>query len=314
MIDFTPEVSVIIPTFDRIQEIVFAIESVLKQNYLDFEVIVVDDASNVDIELFCRKKINDPRVRYIRMNKNGGAPAARNAGINKARGKYIAFLDSDDTWLPDKLAIQLTALKQAQEDILVSYTGYYQKTAQSLRSYLPSPTNNWYKKSLSHFDLSMGSTFLGKRIVFEKIGLLDEDLRRYEDPDWIIRYTKKYNFLLVNQPLTTVNLSSKSNPEIQETALKLFLEKRSLDMDVFGKQFGNKIRAIRWKEVAASYFLSGNPNKAKSLFLKSLSIYSYPQKPFGDYLMFIDSILGTNLFNSARKLKRRLIYVNKTNE
>lgn len=100
------KVSVILPTFNRSRSLGSAIMSVLTQSVKDLELIVVDDASSEDIEGLVRN-IEDRRIKFIRRETNGGAAAARNTGLAEASGEYIAFQDSDDLWLPDKLAKQL---------------------------------------------------------------------------------------------------------------------------------------------------------------------------------------------------------------
>ncbi len=101
-----PTVSVIIPTYNRANLVSRAIKSVLNQTYQDFEIIVVDDCSEDNTEEIV-KSFNDSRIRYIKHKKNKGGSAARNTGIKRARGKYIAFLDDDDEWLPSKLEKQI---------------------------------------------------------------------------------------------------------------------------------------------------------------------------------------------------------------
>ncbi|WP_112662152.1 glycosyltransferase family 2 protein [Microvirga flavescens] len=100
------KVSVILPTFNRSHSIVAACTSVLTQSFRDLELIVVDDGSREDVETPVRA-IGDNRVRYVRRPVNGGAAAARNTGLAEAKGEFIAFQDSDDLWLPNKLQMQL---------------------------------------------------------------------------------------------------------------------------------------------------------------------------------------------------------------
>ena len=102
-------VSVILPTYNRSHSLTAAMNSVLMQSYSDLELIVVDDASSEDIEAVV-SSIGDHRVRYVRRPRNGGAGAARNTGLAHAKGDYIAFQDSDDIWLPQKLAKQVELL------------------------------------------------------------------------------------------------------------------------------------------------------------------------------------------------------------
>lgn len=110
------KVSVILPTFNRLETLSRACESVLNQSFRDLELIVVDDASSEDISAVVRE-LGDERVRYVRRQNNGGASAARNTGLQEARGAYIAFQDSDDMWLPGKLARQLDLFDTLPGDV-----------------------------------------------------------------------------------------------------------------------------------------------------------------------------------------------------
>ena len=114
-------VSVVIPNFNGERFVERTLQSVLRQTYQRFEIIVADDcstdASPALIEAYCEK---DPRIRLIRLPKNGGVSGARNAGIREARGDYIALLDNDDTWTEDKLERQVR-LAQKAEIVYCSY-------------------------------------------------------------------------------------------------------------------------------------------------------------------------------------------------
>ncbi|WP_172300488.1 glycosyltransferase family 2 protein [Pseudoruegeria sp. HB172150] len=109
-------VSVILPVYNREASLADSMRSVLDQSYRDLELIVVDDASTVDLRPIV-EGIGDLRVRYIKLEKNGGASVARNAGLAAATGKYIAFQDSDDLWLPNKLQTQVDLLESLPEDV-----------------------------------------------------------------------------------------------------------------------------------------------------------------------------------------------------
>lgn len=104
-------VSVILPVYNRSASLAYSMRSVLDQSYRDLELIVVDDASTEDLRPII-EGIGDPRVHYIRLAENGGASAARNAGLAASQGRYIAFQDSDDLWLPGKLEMQVGLLEQ----------------------------------------------------------------------------------------------------------------------------------------------------------------------------------------------------------
>ncbi len=105
-----PEVSIIIPAFNRAGSLKKSIPSVLAQSFRDWELIVVDDCSRDDTAAVVAS-FQDSRIRLITQSQNGGAARARNTGVEAALGTWIAFLDSDDAWMPDKLAQQLPALE-----------------------------------------------------------------------------------------------------------------------------------------------------------------------------------------------------------
>ncbi|MCL1469349.1 glycosyltransferase family 2 protein [Argonema antarcticum A004/B2] len=114
MVKENPLVTVVIPTYNRANLIVRATDSVIKQTYNNLEIIVVDDAST-DNTAEVIKAIKDPRIRYIVYEKNGGSDKARNTGIEAATGEYIAFLDSDDVWLPNKIELQVATIQNASD-------------------------------------------------------------------------------------------------------------------------------------------------------------------------------------------------------
>ncbi len=121
--DRKPLVSVVTPAYNAARFISGAIESVQAQTYAGWEMIVVDDCSRDDTPALVEEKAGeDERVRLLRMAENGGAAIARNAAIGAARGRYIAFLDSDDLWLPTKLEEQLAFMRE--RDAAFSFTSY----------------------------------------------------------------------------------------------------------------------------------------------------------------------------------------------
>ena len=159
-----PTVSIIIPTYNREQLIARSIKSVLNQTYQDFEIIIVDDASTDNTEEVI-SNFNDKRIRYIRHEKNKGAAAARNTGIRAARCDYIAYQDSDDEWLPEKLARQMELLEDASPQVGVIYTGFW-KTENHRRTYIPF---SWVsqKNGDIHKELLKGN-FIGSPVVLTK--------------------------------------------------------------------------------------------------------------------------------------------------
>ena len=109
----TPFLSVIMPMYNAERYVRKAIESVQKQTFGDFELIIIDDKSTDGSKAICEEfQQNDPRIKVITVEKNGGAGNARNIGIQLAKGKYITFIDSDDIWEPQKLNLQYKMLRK----------------------------------------------------------------------------------------------------------------------------------------------------------------------------------------------------------
>ena len=107
----SPEVSIVLPTFNRLRHLRAAVDSVLAQTFSDWELIVADDGSEAETAAYLAALEDPPRIRVLRLRHTGNPGAVRNAALREARGEYVAFLDSDDVWLPQKLARQLASLR-----------------------------------------------------------------------------------------------------------------------------------------------------------------------------------------------------------
>lgn len=195
-------VSVIIPTYNREKTLERAVNSVLSQTFKNFEVIIVDDNSTDNtMSLISRYENNDFRIRYLQHHKNLGAQAARNTGIKEAKGKWIAFLDSDDEWLPEKLEKNLECAYS--QNVPVVHSECYKKYEDdnSLKLFgVPKLFGNVYPKLLS----SPGPVFpalLVRKECFEHINYLDEKIVSYQEWDTSIRLAELYPFAFIEEPL-----------------------------------------------------------------------------------------------------------------
>ena len=199
-----PTVSVIIPTYNRAHLIGRAIESVLSQTYNCFEIIIVDDAS-VDGTERVFKNHSDKRIRYIRSDKNMGPAGARNIGIESARGKYIAFLDSDDEWLPEKLKKQIRVFERSSDKIGVVYTATLRKMDHG--EFLV-PSSDIKQKEGNLHNLFLCGKYLVptpsaavKKECFDRLGMFDVNLPAIAELDLWIRISKFYHFMYVDETL-----------------------------------------------------------------------------------------------------------------
>ena len=196
-----PPVSVIIPTYNSASSLRAAIQSVLDQSYSAFEVLVIDDGSTDDTEGVVRSF--DNHVSYFRQ-ENRGAGAARNHGIARSQGKYVAFLDSDDLWLPTKLAEQIPILDRDAE-IGLAYTDWavVPEQGEPEPSYLSSqPTASGYVfDQLVQCGFILTSGTVVRRSCLDEIGNFDEDLSIAQDYDLWLRISYRWKVALLNKPL-----------------------------------------------------------------------------------------------------------------
>ncbi len=197
------KISVVIPTYNRAHMIAKAIKSVQDQSYPVNEIIVVDDASTDDTSK-AFQSINDENIRYYRLDRNKGAGGARNFGVSKAQYDMIAFLDSDDTWHPDKIEKQIK-LKNDNADLRLIYSAY-ERIYDSSREIHPDMNDNRMLDGdmLSQilFENTVGTpTILMEKSLFDEIGGFDEELRSLEDWDMVIRAAKMTEFGFVPEVL-----------------------------------------------------------------------------------------------------------------
>lgn len=236
MFNEKPIVSVILPTYNRAHLVGRAINSVLNQTYQDFEIIVVDDGSTDDTKEVINS-FTDTRIRYIKHQQNKGGSAARNTGIKLANGKYIAFQDSDDEWLPQKLEIQVEAFSTASSEVGVVYTDMLRIEKDGKIKYWHSPTVTYGNlidtKILEYQPFKIGiQSALINRECFNKVGFFDEMLPRFIDLDLFIRLLKDYHFYHIKQPLVKYQVTEgiSSNKKAAAIARKLLLDKYFKDI------------------------------------------------------------------------------------
>jgi glycosyltransferase involved in cell wall biosynthesis len=184
----SPLVSVVIPSYNRGYCVSACIDSVLAQTLGDFEIIVVDDASSDDTGERVAA-IGDPRISYVALASNQGGAVARNTGIGRARGEFVAFLDSDDLWLPDKLAKQVDGLRRLGPECGLSYTWLAcvdDDGAETLRIH-PDIDGDCFEQMLVSNFIGSFSNLVVRRELLVAAGGLDEAFRSCQDWDLFIR-------------------------------------------------------------------------------------------------------------------------------
>ncbi|MBM9538234.1 glycosyltransferase family 2 protein [Desulfobulbus alkaliphilus] len=197
-------ISVIIPTYNRVVLLERAIRSVLAQRHPCCELIIVDDGSNdTTAEMVARLSVGATvPIRYL-TQENRGAAAARNLGIQTATGSLLAFLDSDDWWLPDKLGLQQAAMAAAPRYTISHTREIWYRRGQRVnqkKKHDP-PHGDIFAASLRMCVVGM-STVMVRRDLFDRYGLFDEQLPCCEDYDLWLRVGRREMFLLVSHALT----------------------------------------------------------------------------------------------------------------
>lgn len=208
-----PLISVIIPTFNREKTLFSSIESVLNQSYKNIELIIVDDNSSDGTEKLI-KRIKDERVRYIKNSNNKGAAGARNVGIVAAQGNYIAFQDSDDIWLPEKLSEQMQVFEKDEEIAMVYCAFEYNKGNVQYKI----PSDHIPKSELEGYifhslikENKVGTvTIIIKKECIYKVGAFNEELKALEDWELALRISKSYKIGFVNKMLVKAIYTDKS--------------------------------------------------------------------------------------------------------
>jgi glycosyltransferase involved in cell wall biosynthesis len=191
-VDAETDVSVVIPTYNRSDRLEGAIRSALDQEPKPHEIIVVDDGSTDGTDRIQLTSI-DPCIRVIRHESNRGGGAARNTGIDAARGKWIAFLDADDLWLPGKLALQLAQINKAgEEKVFACGNVVFEGRIYDGQLYNSRPPYNG--EDISRYFLLHGCTFQTSTLLvpsdLAREVRFDERLRRHQDWDFSLRLLK----------------------------------------------------------------------------------------------------------------------------
>lgn len=204
-------VSIVIPTYNREKQILRAVKSILNQTYQDFELIIVDDGSQDGTEDVIQT-IKDDRIRYIKLDKNQGVAHARNVGIQEAKSEYIAFLDSDDEWKPDKLELQMKKMCASSEKVGLIFSRMGGKQRNSEERFVCPPEN--YNKNILEGNIFYSlliqnvigtPAMLVRKKCLDDVGGFKETLQCLEDWELILRIAKEWQVGFVDKILVEVH-------------------------------------------------------------------------------------------------------------
>lgn len=202
----SPAISILMPTFNRLQFLPPAIESVFAQTFTDWELIIADDGSGQDTRAYLRSLVG-PRVRVLCMAHTGRPGAMLNAALRIARGEYVAFLDSDDVWLPRKLELQVASLRRHPARrwgctgfALIDAAG---RPLTAARTAWPA-SRGWVREHLLTDAMIAMPSVIAARSLFEQVGPLDEELAMNYDGDLWLRFAAVSELDGIDEPLTLV--------------------------------------------------------------------------------------------------------------
>jgi glycosyltransferase involved in cell wall biosynthesis len=291
-------ISVILPAYNRAATLKRAITSVLSQDSSKpLELIVVDDGST-DHTADVVAAIRDERLRYIRRTANGGASAARNAGILAASGRYIAFIDSDDEWLPFKLEKQLTAIEAAGAGTGMVVCGLIRWDKRQA-VYVPLPERREQRKQdlkreIMRQNFALTSCWLVRREIFESVGLFDESLKCLVDWEWLLRFCFRHELYLIEEPLLMVYASpdSISSQELNYIeSLEKMLAKHAPALAGDRRSLSNLYYVLGKK-----YCLYKSSREGRQRFMRALWLYPFDLRIAAALFM---SLFGMRAFTAV---------------
>lgn len=321
-----PNVSVIIPTYNCARYISEAIGSALSQTYRDFEIIVVDDGSTDNTA-----EVLDVYKGQIRLlhQQNKGVSAARNKGIREARGHYVAFLDADDLWLPDKLGLQVQIM-EANPDTAMVFTdgerlvkafptdyslkplpqhsisdnkeGFWHKITQVKIDDGSIFKGNYYKDMLLGNLVFFTSSILVRKEILQKVGFLNENLPSSEDYELWLRMAYQHDFLYLNRVTGKYRVREDSISGKEEERNFHYKKSDGLVFENYmkicppeQKKFSAARAAESYKFASWGYFRAGKIAEARQLCFKSLR---YNKRQIKLYIYILMSFLPKRIFTA----------------
>lgn len=301
-----PKVSIIIPAYNCASFIDRTVKSVQRQTVNDWELLIVDDGSTDGsrsvIESLAKK---DVRVRYI-YQENSGAPARpKNVGIKLAKGEYVAFLDHDDEWLPEKLEKQLGLFKSSSVPNLglVSSNALIVNLADgtNLEHCMPK-LEDYCAALLERNYIFCSSGVLVKRIVFEEVGLHDEAFKQGDDWDMWLRISCHYGFDFVYEPLYKFNRHPKTVTSNIKHSLKMedYYYGLAKHLELFKKN--PKQYCSRLLTMGRMCYIAGERKEGMKFFLKAIKANPWDTR---GYINFSVSLLGPRAYVLLIKLRRK---------
>ena len=275
-------ISIVITTYKRDASIVErALKSVIKQTFKEWELFVIDDSPN-DWKLryqvekvisgYCQ---SDYRIKYIKHSCNQGACAARNTGLKMSQGEYIAFLDDDDEWCPEKLEKQYQKLNSSNSDVALVYCGSIYQNDDTGESKI----HNTIFKSGKIYDDLITRNFIGgtsfpliRTQYLKEIGGFDTEMQAAQDQDVWLRLAEKYEITYIEDPLVVYHIHNgeqiSTSPMKRINGISRKLEKHSVYFEKHKKQY-----SICKMDLAIAYATNLELSESLKIWVDAFAIY-----------------------------------------
>ncbi len=296
-----PKVSVVIPAYNAMAYLPETVESVLKQIFTDFEVLIIDDGS-LDHTVQWVSQLVDPRVKLI-SQENQGVPAARNKGIAHAQGEYVSFLDADDLWEPTILEKQVRCLEDNPAIGLVyTWMALIDQQGTPTGRVMTSNAEGEVWKQLVVQNPVPCSSVMVRRCCFETVGVFDRNLRNIDDWDMWIRIAARYPFAVIKEPLMRYRQHHNNmtkNWQVVEQACQMIIEKafRSAPPELLylkSQSYGHANIFLAWKALQTSNKDYKSANRFRALAVAHCPQIRYSQ----NYIRLSLAIAVMQLFGS----------------
>ncbi|EIF6290040.1 glycosyltransferase [Clostridium perfringens] len=295
-------VSIIIPTYNRADRILKTLKSAINQSYKNIEIIIIDDNSDDNTEQIVKKYLND-KVHYYKNKVNLGGAKSRNVGVKKSNGDIIAFLDSDDEWLENKIQLQIEKFLK-NKDVGMVYTKYLlinEITGEKIKFDCEKVFEKDFHSLLCQNYIGTTSSICIKKDIFEQIGGFDENLPSCQDWDLYIRIAQVckiekvedicLNYYFHNNSITGNSKNTIIGHNIIIKKINSILEKNKLEEEKI-------IKSYNFRRMANVYMKNRMIKEGRKNFKKSM-LYKFNKQSLQH---LIASYLGENIYFKLKKL------------
>lgn len=305
----SPLVSVVLPTYGRPDRLRCAVESVAAQTYDNIQLIIVDDHSPTPSEeVLDDVSLDGLVVEHIRHEVNQGANAARNTGIRASDGEFVAFLDDDDEWKPEKIQRQVETFQSTSDRVGFVYTGTEYHYDGYTRTVAHTNRGDVTRAILTGASFAQFSAVMVRRSVIEETGLPDEEFPSWQDREWYLRLSLHCEFEPIPEPLTVRHRDgddaiSTNYEKKRDVSYPMFIEKHRSLAASYGRRYERALIASLSESLAGAAVKNGYYSDARKYYLKSLV---YGPVSTSRWANFLVTLGGRYSHQPASKLARTL--------